>query len=159
MRDTAAAYGSEAVTYEARLHWILFVPPLLMVGAGLTAIVFNVLAAIALLMAAALAILGAYVKLVTTRIVVTDRRVIYRAGLIARRVHEMNKDKVESIDVSQSMIGRLLGFGNVTVKGTGGGMEAIGSVAAPFALRDQVASRMAGANFAGSSLEPVNARI
>jgi hypothetical protein len=54
----------------------------------------------------------------------------------------MNKDKIESIDVSQSILGRVFDFGSVTVKGTGGGIEAIRNVAAPFALRHQVAGEV-----------------
>ena len=113
---------------------------MLLFAAGLAAIAFHTLVAIVLLLASVAAILHAYVKLVTTRIVVTNRRVVYRTGLIARRTLEMNKEKIESIDVSQSIPGRLLDFGSVTVKGTGGGIEAIHNVAAPFALRNNVAA-------------------
>ena len=130
----------ESVTYEALLHWILFIPPVVLFAAGLVAIAFQTLVAIALLLSSVAAILHAYVRLVTTRIIVTDRRVIYRTGLIARRTLEMNKEKIESIDVSQSIPGRLLDFGSVTVKGTGGGIEAIHNVAAPYALRIHVAA-------------------
>ncbi len=132
--------ADESVTYEAHLHWVVFVPPVALFAAGLVAIAFHTIAAIALLLASVAAILHAYVRLVTTRIFVTDRRVVYRTGLIARRTLEMNKEKIESIDVSQSIPGRLLEFGSVTVKGTGGGIEAIHSVAAPFALRNNVAA-------------------
>jgi len=142
MMEDAVGPG-EPVTYSARLHWILFASPLALFGAGLVAILFHPLSAIALLAAAAFAILGIYVKFVTTEIVITDRRVVYRTGLIARRTMEMNKEKIESIDVSQSILGRILDFGTVAVKGTGGGIEAISSVAAPFALRNHVAAMSA----------------
>lgn len=136
----ASATPAEGVTYEARLHWILFAPPLAFFVGGLVAIVFNPLAAIALLCLSVIGIVAAYWKLMTTRIIITHRRVIYRTGYIARRTIEMNKDKIESIDVSESLLGRLLDFGSVTVKGTGGGIEAIHNVALPFALRDRVAA-------------------
>ena len=83
---------------------------------------------------------AAYWKLLTTRILITPKRVIYRTGYIGRRTIEMYKDKIESIDVSQSILGRLLDFGSITVKGTGGGIEEIANVVAPFALREHVAA-------------------
>jgi uncharacterized membrane protein YdbT with pleckstrin-like domain len=131
----------EKVTYEARLHWVIFGAPLALFVAGLAIIPFNPLGAIGLLLASVAAILAAYWKLATTRIIVTPKRVIYRTGVIGRRTVEMNKDKIESIDVSQPILGRLFDFGSVTVKGSGGGIEAIANVASPFALRDRVAAQ------------------
>jgi uncharacterized membrane protein YdbT with pleckstrin-like domain len=130
----------DPVTYEARLHWILFAPPLAFFVGGLVAIIFNPLAAIAFLCLSIVGMVTAYWKLLTTRIMITHRRVIYRTGYIARRTVEMNKDKIESIDVNQSILGRLLDFGSITVKGTGGGIEAIPNVSAPFSLREHVAA-------------------
>ncbi len=130
----------EDVTYEARLHWVIFGAPLAIFIGGLVAIPFHVMGAIGLLLASIVAVLAAYWKLATTRIIVTHERVIYRTGVIGRRTVEMNKDKIESIDVSQPMLGRFFDFGSVTVKGTGGGIEAIPNVASPFALRDRVAA-------------------
>lgn len=143
MSETKTASGAPAaedVTYEARLHPVLFAPPVAFFAAGLAAVIFNPFAAIALLLFSVVAILAAYWRLATTRIIVTPRRVIYRTGVVARRTIEMNKDKIESIDVSQPILGRLFDFGSVTVKGTGGGIEAIHNVATPFALRDRVAA-------------------
>jgi uncharacterized membrane protein YdbT with pleckstrin-like domain len=131
---------AEDVTYEARLHWVIFGAPLVLFIGGLGLIAFNPFGAIGLLLASIVAILAAYWKLATTRIIVTPKRVIYRTGVIGRRTLEMNKDKIESIDVSQPMLGRFFDFGSVTLKGTGGGIEAIHNVVAPFELRKRVAS-------------------
>jgi uncharacterized membrane protein YdbT with pleckstrin-like domain len=46
-----------------------------------------------------------------TEIAVTDRRVIYKTGLIRRQTAEMNMDKIESVKVDQSLLGRLLNYG------------------------------------------------
>ncbi len=137
MSEATGAPG-DAVTYEARLHWILFSPPLAFFAGGLVAVFFNPFAAIAFLCISVIGLVGAYWKLATTRIVITQRRVIYRTGYVARRTVEMNKDK--SIDVNQSILGRLLDFGSISVKGTGGGIEAIPNVSAPFSLREHVAA-------------------
>ena len=60
-----------------------------------------------------------------TEFAITDRRVISKRGFIWRNTDEMNMDKVESVKVEQSMLGRLLDYGTVTVVGTGQGLEPI----------------------------------
>ena len=57
----------------------------------------------------------------TTEIDVTNRRIVYKCGLIKRHTVEMNMDKVESVDVDQSIFGRLLNYGDITIRGTGEG--------------------------------------
>ena len=52
-------------------------------------------------------------------LVLTDRRIITKRGLIARDTVEMNLGKVESLHVSQGLLGRMLNYGDLTVVGTG----------------------------------------
>ena len=140
MSDFQPLQNGETVTYQARLHWILFAPPLALFVGGLAMIGWQPRSAIGLLLASAVAMVATYVKFASTEIVITDARVIYRTGLIGRKSIEMRKDRIESIDVSQSVLGRILDFGAVTVKGTGGGIEALQNVAAPFEVRGHVAA-------------------
>jgi uncharacterized membrane protein YdbT with pleckstrin-like domain len=72
-----------------------------------------------------------------TEIAVTDRRVIYKKGLI-RRQNEMNMDKVESVQVKQSILGRILDYGTVTILGTGEGFETLRTIASPIELRNSI---------------------
>ena len=85
----------EQVAYRARLHWIIFGPPLIFFAGGLVSIPFHTIAAIGLLLVSIVAIFDAYVKFSTTEIVITNRRVIYKVGFFSRRTIEMNKDKIE----------------------------------------------------------------
>ena len=55
--------------------------------------------------------------------VVTNKRVIVKTGLISRRTLEMNLNKIESVNVDQSILGRLLNYGTITIIGTGGTKE------------------------------------
>src|SRR5208337_2390526 len=75
---------------------------------------------------------------VTTEIVVTDRRIIHKVRWLARRTEEMNMGKVETVDVSQSVIGRILGYGKVLIRGTGGSWEPLMFVASPLELRNAI---------------------
>jgi uncharacterized membrane protein YdbT with pleckstrin-like domain len=74
----------------------------------------------------------------TTEIAVTDRRIIYKTGFISRKTTEMHMDKVESVDVEQTVLGRILDFGDVVVRGAGSGIEPILTVAAPLDLRNLI---------------------
>lgn len=80
----------------------------------------------------------AWFRRVTTEIVVTDKRIIYKRGWIARRTVEMNITKVETVDVRQSVMGRLLGFGTVLIRGTGSSWEPLTWVASPLTLRNAI---------------------
>lgn len=52
---------------------------------------------------------------------VTNKRVIRKSGIIARKTDEMRLTSIESIFIDQSILGRLFGFGTVTVTGRGQG--------------------------------------
>ena len=65
-------------------------------------------------------LIGPWIRQSTTNMVVTDRRVIAKFGLISRRAIEMRISKIESIQVDQSLWGRMLNFGTLMVHGTGG---------------------------------------
>jgi hypothetical protein len=51
---------------------------------------------------------------------------------------EMNRSKVESIDVEQTIAGRLLGFGTIIMRGTGGSLEPIRQIADPLTFRSHI---------------------
>jgi len=61
-----------------------------------------------------------------------------KRGLIRRDTIEINMPKVESVDVRQSVLGRLLNFGTVLVRGTGGGINPLAYVSEPLPLRRAV---------------------
>jgi uncharacterized membrane protein YdbT with pleckstrin-like domain len=77
----------------------------------------------------------------TTETDVTNRRVVHKEGFIKRDTFEMSLDKVESVDVSQSIMGRLLDYGDVTILGVGEGKKAIKTIAAPLAFRNFITAR------------------
>jgi uncharacterized membrane protein YdbT with pleckstrin-like domain len=73
-----------------------------------------------------------------TEIVITDKRIIHKTGFISRRTEEMNISKVETGDVSQGIGGRILGYGDVAIIGTGATWEPLRSIAAPLQLRNAI---------------------
>uniref|UniRef100_UPI0013DD35A7 PH domain-containing protein n=2 Tax=Pseudomonadota TaxID=1224 RepID=UPI0013DD35A7 len=66
---------------------------------------------------------------------------VHKTGFIKRRTFEMSLDKVESVDVNQSIAGRLLNYGDVTIRGVGEGIEIIKTIASPLSFRNSITAR------------------
>ena len=139
----------ETVVHESRLHPLIFLPALLLLAIAVALFVASLQfagdvkigleAAAAIFAVFAIASwLRATIRRATTELAITDRRVIYKAGLLARHTLEMNRSKVESIDVDQSILGRIFDYGDVIVKGTGTGFEPLTTIAAPLDLRNHI---------------------
>jgi len=103
----------ESVAYEAKLHWIIFVS----LGALLTLFIAPLIASM------------------TSEFAITSKRVIIKVGLISRHTVEMNLSKIESVNVSQGIFGRILGYGTIVIVGTGGTKEPFHRIANPLGFR------------------------
>lgn len=66
---------------------------------------------------------------------VTNKRIIIKTGIISRKTFEMNLNKIETVNVDQSIFGRMFGFGTITVIGTGGTREEFPDIAKPTEFR------------------------
>jgi uncharacterized membrane protein YdbT with pleckstrin-like domain len=47
----------------------------------------------------------------------------------------MNLNKIETVNVDQSIWGRIFGFGTITIVGTGGTRELVDSISKPLEFR------------------------
>jgi uncharacterized membrane protein YdbT with pleckstrin-like domain len=92
----------------------------------------------ALLVCGVVAILMGMVRRNATEMAVTNRRVVIKTGLLSRKTIEMLLSKVESIEVSETVFGRILGYGTIVVIGTGGTPEPFHKVAHTLEFRSQV---------------------
>lgn len=66
---------------------------------------------------------------------ITNRRVIIKTGLISRKTFEMNLSKIESVNVDQSILGRILGYGTIRIVGSGGTKEEFPKIRKPLEFR------------------------
>lgn len=66
---------------------------------------------------------------------ITNKRIIVKTGLISRKTLEMNLSKIESVNVDQSILGRLLGYGTIRIIGTGGTKEEFPNISNPIEFR------------------------
>jgi uncharacterized membrane protein YdbT with pleckstrin-like domain len=127
----------ERITYRAYLHWIIFARAVALLLFGLMLLLSPAIGLILVLLGI-LDVLRAAIDRWTTEIAVTDQRVIWKCGLIRRDTIEINMRKVESVDVQQSVLGRLLNYGTVIVRGTGGSPNPLAYVSEPLPLRRSV---------------------
>lgn len=77
----------------------------------------------------------AYVRIKSTELAVTTKRVIVKHGFIRRSTIEINLSKVESIQVTQSLLGRMFDFGTLVIAGTGASHAPLEGIAEPLAFR------------------------
>ena len=140
----------EQVRYATNIHWVSYLPGfgLLLVAAVVywfghqrlatgAAWIWDWIAGAVLLVAAVL-LFRAWFRRWTTEIAVTDRRIIFKRGFIRRYTIEMHLDKVESVDVEQSILGRIFNYGDILVRGVGVGIEPLHNIDSPIAFRNHV---------------------
>lgn len=138
---------NEQVRHISSIHWIVYWPGVAV--ALLAAVAFWLSATqfmpgvwrytgYALALVAVVLLIQQWFHSWVTEIAVTNRRVIYKKGLIQRETTEMNMDKVESVQIDQSILGRMLDYGNVTIHGTGEGFKTLRTIANPIELRNSI---------------------
>ena len=156
--------SGETIQYQTKLHWIV------MLGDVAIAVVFELLAIaflvvafskpagakagpsrdamyvgalICFLIGAILFCIG-LLKRNVTEMAVTNKRVIVKTGLAERRTTEILLSRIESVAVDEPAMGRILGYGTVIVRGTGGTPEVFQKIQNPLKFREQVQSQIAG---------------
>jgi len=147
----------EILIYQTRLHWVvmlwhlvlgcflLVLPGALLLYSthsqtGIESQTLQVMeiASAVLLVCGVVVILVGMVRRNATEMAVTNRRVVIKTGLASRKTIEMLLNKVESIEVSETTGGRMLGYGTIVVIGTGGTPQPFHKVAHPLEFRSQV---------------------
>ena len=103
----------EEVVYETRLHWITFISL-----KGIFAL-----------------FIAPLIDYLTSEFAVTNKRIIIKTGFISRNTFEMNHSKIESINVIQSIPGRILGYGTIIIMGTGSTKEPFADIRDPMTFR------------------------
>ena len=76
-----------------------------------------------------------YIQTKTDEFVVTSKRIVIKKGLITYNTLEMNLSRIETVHVEQSILGRILGFGSITIIGTGGTREQFMEIQNPIQFR------------------------
>ncbi|MDQ6654203.1 MAG: PH domain-containing protein [Verrucomicrobiota bacterium] len=139
---------NESACFRTSLHWIVFV------RYGLLALALFVFAAIPFAVAVQaitgleigwfalpfplFVLVAPVVAFASSELLITERRVLIKTGVVRRQTVEMSLAEIESIAVDQGFFGRMLDYGTMTLRGTGGFAEAFEAVARPIAFRNCV---------------------
>ncbi len=140
----------ETIIYRTRLHWIVFLPAIVALIAGLLAIILgpyakeDMLAKLlttlgyAMILFSLVLAISVWIQFISTEMAITNRRVVAKVGFIWRRTIEMERQKVESVSVDQSIVGRLLDYGTIIVRGTGSTLEPMANIDNPLQFRNKL---------------------
>lgn len=141
----------ETVREVGRLHWSIYLPSVLFAVIAIALAIVGTwvvveqpernycyYAAVAVAVITVLLFLREWLRRLSTEIVVTNRRVIYKRGLLSRFTAEMNISRIETVDVMQSILGRIFNYGTIVVRGTGAGIEPLRGVGHPIRLRNAI---------------------
>lgn len=144
----------ERVVYRTKLHWVEYVAKMFwstLAGLAVSAMLVIVyhgggapkgmhdeVFALPILLFALAGFITAKIRIVTSEFAVTNNRVLVKVGFIRRHSLEIVLPQVEGIGVDQSIIGRILGFGTITVSGTGTTREPFIRIQKPLEFRRQV---------------------
>ena len=147
---TKVLQPDETVLVVGRLHWSIYLRGLLVLAVAAVLLVYADklpdpdwqhyarMAAGVIGLVGVLMLFAAWIRQRATEIVVTDRRVIFKRGLLARHTVEMNVSKIETVDVVQGLGGRIWGYGTLMIRGTGAGFEPLIGVGAPLRIRNAI---------------------
>ena len=129
----------EKIVLNAKLHWALFI------GSGLTLMIgLSMSSSSNSSIAGFLIIIGGayFIKALmiwrTTELALTNKRVISKWGIIRRRSVDTNLSKIEGVSFHQGIFGRLLGYGSVVIRGTGGDHQPVPFIRSPILFKNAV---------------------
>lgn len=160
----------ETLLYLTRHHWLVLLGPFLasllfgvpgialliesfsvrdsdglVVGSTTIPVRMMAVAGLVLLIAAIIVVSYGIARRNATEMAVTNRRVLIKTGMTSRRTVDMMLSRVESIGVEETTLGRLLGYGSVVVRGTGGTPEPFEMISHPQEFRRAVQQQIASA--------------
>ena len=136
----------EQIIHRSKLHWIVFLGPIIFAFIGF--ILFTggkelVLIGVFLLLVAIIWMISAFISFKTSEFGISNKRVLIKIGFIRRNSLETLLTKVEGIQVDQGILGRILNYGSIIIKGTGGTSNPFYKIEAPMEFRKKVQEQIA----------------
>lgn len=117
----------EEILYEGKIHWSIWIAPLIW------AVIFAI--PLVTIPISFIILLWTLLRVKMTEIAITNKRIIAKHGILSKHTLELNLQKIETVSVNQGIIARLFGSGAITIKGTGGTSESFPCIAEPFEFR------------------------
>jgi membrane protein YdbS with pleckstrin-like domain len=133
------------VVYFTKLHWVIFLGPLLMLSITIAVYLFIPQLSQICLLFSAFSIIWIMMTWVTyhfSSITIKRKQVIFRTGIIVRQTVDIPLSKIETIDIRQSIFGSILQYGTLVITGTGGTRHLINYLYRPLTCRRYVEQLM-----------------
>lgn len=121
--------SGEEVAASFRLHWFSKLPMALWIVLALPTLGLTLILAV-----------YEFVRLRCIEQGLTNKRVVFKKGIISRSTEEMKLKSVETVEIEQSVLGRLFGYGDVKVTGRGISDVVFRGVADPIQVKKQIES-------------------
>ncbi|OLC70366.1 MAG: hypothetical protein AUH87_04750 [Deltaproteobacteria bacterium 13_1_40CM_4_54_4] len=131
----------EQIVYKATLHWTIFWQCWVIILIGIVSLIFQPIVGGLIIFVGLLVGLRKFIEYKTSEFAVTTKRGIIKVGVFRRRTLELLLRQVEAISVEQTVLGCMLGFGSVTLTGTGGVREVFHNISSPLEFRRQIHSQ------------------
>lgn len=146
---------NEVVLYRTKPHWIIFALPTFWLTLCIFLFLFGpligpanypltpnlpVYAAVALfcLLMSIITGISAYINYQTSEYGITNKRVLMKIGFIRRLSLEIYLQKVESVRVYQSVMGRICDYGSIIISGVGGSKDPFHNIPSPLEFRRRI---------------------
>ena len=135
------------IVYKARLHWILFFWPGMLMCLGLAlGLTVQQLREVAIFFMVFAVIWGVmvWVRYESSSLTIKKTHVILRTGILVRNTLDIPLSKIESIDIRQSLLGSLLHYGTLVITGTGGSRQMVNYLNKPLTCRRHIEQLLHG---------------
>ena len=141
MNDNVKINQDNNIIYIARLHWIIFIPPIILFILSLSLMVYITDAYFAGAFGILLSVLWMFSVWITyeyASLTIKDKQIILRTGFLMRQITDIPITKIASIDIRQSIMGSMLRYGALIVTGTGGTRQYINFLNNPLICRRHI---------------------
>jgi uncharacterized membrane protein YdbT with pleckstrin-like domain len=128
----------ERIVARAHLHRVIFARALVAVGVAVGAMFYQPAAGAIVMLAALVLAIPPFLVSRTSEFGVTNKRVVIKTGIVRRRTLELLLRQVEAMSVDQTITGRMLNYGSISLTGTGGVKEEFHNIARPLEFRRHV---------------------
>ena len=141
--------NNEHIIYRANLHWWIYLKSVLIIASGIVIGIitkeneFGLSVCGLFTVAGIIGFINAYAKASSSEFAVTNRRIILKTGMLKRRLIELQLNRAEGLTVDQTIMGRILGYGDISVT-SGGVSETFTPIAKPYEFKRQINNAIEG---------------
>ncbi len=149
----------EKILHHAKVHYVLYFPGFMMMAAAIglmyfmpdflnwmnaapdTASTLTGLAkflSITCFMAGIAFLLKAWLKIYSTELVITNRRILLKVGVSTATTAEIDRSRISSVIVHKTLLGRMLNYGWINIRGYSGNITGLPAMAKPHEIQKHI---------------------